>query len=52
VLEDVLDEKLSPEYVRREYGVVLQPDGRAVNLDATEALRRQLAPDAERAPGR
>jgi N-methylhydantoinase B len=48
VLEDVLDEKLSPEYVRREYGVVLQPGGRAVDLAATEALRRELAAAAER----
>jgi N-methylhydantoinase B len=42
VLEDVLDEKLSPEYARREYGVVLEAPGRRVDAEATERLRREL----------
>jgi N-methylhydantoinase B/oxoprolinase/acetone carboxylase alpha subunit len=39
VLDDVLDEKLTPEYARRHYGVVITAHG-SVDTDATEALRR------------
>jgi len=42
VLEDVLDEKLSPEFARREYGVVIHvPDG-TVDMDETDRVRRKL----------
>ena len=43
VLADVLDEKLSREYARREYGVVLDRTGREVDQIATLSLRQQLA---------
>ena len=42
VLDDVLDEKLDAEYARREYGVVLDRTERAVDTDATAALRAQM----------
>jgi len=42
VLEDVLDEKLTPAYVRRAYGVVLTADGRRVDEEATAELRRTM----------
>ena len=42
VLEDVPDEKLSPEYARAVYGVVLDATGRAVDPDATSRLRQEL----------
>ena len=37
---DVWNEKLSAEYVRRVYGVVVDDEGRAVDMAATEAARR------------
>jgi N-methylhydantoinase B len=37
VLDDVLDEKISPDYARRMYGVVIE-DG-ALDTDRTQALR-------------
>ena len=40
VLEDVLDEKLTADYARREYGIVIE-DGR-LDLPATERLRREM----------
>ena len=45
VLEDVLDEKLGIDYVRREYGVVVDPDTLTLDADATTRLRRQMAAD-------
>lgn len=42
VLEDVLDEKVSPEQARRRYGVVLTPDGNGVDWIATEQRRAEL----------
>jgi hypothetical protein len=39
VLEDVLDEKLSIEYVLREYGVVIDPATMSLDLLATEQER-------------
>jgi N-methylhydantoinase B len=42
VLEDVLDEKVSPAAAREHYGVVLAADGRAVDEPATTALRAGL----------
>jgi len=46
VLEDVLDEYVSPEGARREYGVVLVGEGieRRVDDAATAALRRTMRP--------
>lgn len=40
VLDDVLDEKITPAYARREYGVVIE--GGTVDMPATEALRHSL----------
>ena len=42
VLEDVQQEKLSVDYVRREYGVVVDPGRMELDLDATEALRSKM----------
>jgi N-methylhydantoinase B len=42
VLEDVQQEKLSVDHVRREYGVVINPDGLKLDLTATEALREEM----------
>jgi N-methylhydantoinase B len=39
VLDDVLDGYVSVEGARRDYGVVLEPDGRQLDLDATRAER-------------
>jgi N-methylhydantoinase B len=41
VLEDVLDEKLSLEFARRDYGVVIDPVSLTVDIDATDRLRRE-----------
>ncbi len=40
VWNDVYDEKITPEYARREHGVVIRDD--AVDREATEALRARL----------
>lgn len=40
VLEDVIDEKLTVEYAEREYGVVINRETLAVDLNATDQLRR------------
>lgn len=42
VLDDVLDEFISVETARRDYGVVLTADGRAVDEAATAALRAEM----------
>jgi N-methylhydantoinase B len=42
VRADVADEKLSIEYVRAVYGVVIHPDTLAVDADATLQVRREL----------
>jgi N-methylhydantoinase B len=47
VAEDVREEKLSREYARREYGVVLDPQTLAVDPAATAALRQRLAAAAK-----
>jgi len=39
VLEDVLDEKVTLEFARREYGVVIDPTTMTVDVDATHELR-------------
>ncbi len=43
VADDVEQEKLSVEYVRREYGVVLDPDTSALDIPATEKLRAEMS---------
>jgi N-methylhydantoinase B len=46
VLDDVIDEYVSVEGARRDYGVVIlgdpisDPEGLAIDLEATAALRR------------
>ena len=42
VLDDVRNELIGQEAARREYGVVLAPDGRAVDEGATAALRAEM----------
>ena len=44
VLDDIQQEKLTREYARAEYGVVVGDDGE-LDLTATEALRAALAAD-------
>ena len=41
VAEDVLNGKLTPEHVRREYGVVLEPGSERVDESATASLRAE-----------
>jgi N-methylhydantoinase B len=43
VLDDVLDEYVSRESARRDYGVVIDEAEMRVDEEATEALRRELA---------
>jgi N-methylhydantoinase B len=47
VAEDVREEKLSVDYARREYGVVIDPQTWRVDEAATTALRQRLAQTAE-----
>jgi N-methylhydantoinase B len=42
VREDVRGEKLSAEYARREYGVVVDAEGLQVDWEATAELRKQM----------
>ena len=42
--EDVQQEKLTPQYARNEYGVVIDDSGN-LDLPATDALRAELAAD-------
>ena len=42
VLDDVQQEKLSVDHVRREYGVVIHPDKLELDLEATELLRAEM----------
>jgi N-methylhydantoinase B len=41
VLEDYLDDKVTLEHARQEYGVVIDPQSRRVDAAATEELRGQ-----------
>ena len=43
VADDVEQEKLSAEYVRREYGVVVDPKTSALDVSGTEKLRAEMA---------
>ena len=45
VLEDVRNKKLSAEYARREYGVVIRAGNISLDLPATHLLRSKLAAD-------
>jgi N-methylhydantoinase B len=47
VAEDVREEKLSLDYVRREYGVVIDPQTLAVDITATTALRQRLTQEVQ-----
>jgi N-methylhydantoinase B len=42
VLDDLVNELLSVEAARRDYGVVIDPDRRVVLEDETNALREEL----------
>jgi N-methylhydantoinase B len=42
VRQDVWNEKLSIDYVRREYGVVIEPETLVVEQAATQRLRRKM----------
>jgi N-methylhydantoinase B/oxoprolinase/acetone carboxylase alpha subunit len=42
VAADVRDEKITPDYARREHGVVLDPATHDVDAAATRALRERL----------
>jgi N-methylhydantoinase B len=42
VAADVRNEKITPEFARREHGVVLDPDSGEVDQPATDALRAAL----------
>ena len=43
VADDVAQEKLSAEYVRREYGVVVDETTSELDVGATEKLRAELS---------
>ena len=42
ILDDVEQEKLTVEYAKREYGVVIEPDSLTLDIKATEELRSQM----------
>ncbi len=42
VLDDVLDEKVSVASAKQDYGVVIDPAGARVDVDATQRLRSEL----------
>ena len=46
VLDDVEQEKLTPEYARREHGVVINPETLDLDLSATEKLRAGMRSSA------
>jgi N-methylhydantoinase B len=50
VLEDVLEERLSTEYARRVYGVVIDPASMVVDPDATDQLRHEMSARAVTRP--
>jgi N-methylhydantoinase B len=52
VAADVRNEKLSPAYAEREYGVVLKPGTTIVDHEATRARRRAMAAGAAPIPTR
>ena len=42
VLWDVIEEKVTPERVLEVYGVVLDPEQRTIDWEATHRLRQQM----------
>jgi N-methylhydantoinase B len=42
VLEDIMQEKMSVEHAREDYGVVVDPEGMQLDLEATAAMRAQM----------
>ncbi len=42
MLDDVQEEKLTVDHVRREYGVVIHPEKLELDLKATEDLRAEM----------
>jgi hypothetical protein len=48
ILEDVRDEKLGIDYVKREYGVVIDQEKLNVDEAATRRLRRRMAENKDR----
>jgi hypothetical protein len=46
VLEDVLDDKVTPDHARQAYGVVLDGSKVKVDVEATAELRRSMQPRA------
>jgi len=50
VLEDFLDEKISLEHAREQYGVVIGAQSREVDEEATRALRERLSGAGEDRP--
>ena len=51
VADDVEQEELSVEYVRREYGVVMDPITLALDIPATEKLRTKMSgSDSQKTP--
>jgi len=50
VLRDVLDEKITPAYARREYGVVLDTRKTGVREGATASLRRAMSAARTKGP--
>jgi N-methylhydantoinase B len=42
VVEDIRNEKISPDFAREQFGVILAADGLEVDMAATEDCRRQL----------
>ncbi len=51
VLADVLDRRITREQARADYGVVLDPAGKAVDLEKTRALRIEVGRRARRVAG-
>lgn len=48
ILDDVQQEKLTIDHVRREYGVVIDPQTLEIDLDASEALRFRMGREETR----
>jgi N-methylhydantoinase B/oxoprolinase/acetone carboxylase alpha subunit len=48
VLEDVLDDKFGIDYVRKEYGVVINPKDMTVDEVSTSRLRKRLPTTGKR----
>ena len=49
VLHDVIEEKITPAHAREAYGVILDDGGRAVDREATDALRSRMSGPASTA---